>query len=95
MRRPRLCSPGRAWLEEPEADLWRAALAAEAQDWPAAASLFARSSALIADYARPMRVRLGHSAAEAALESGDIGAAAEHLERTEEDLLTDLEQARP
>lgn len=85
---------GPSLLEEPEADLWRAALAAEAQDWPAAASLFARSSALIADYARPMRVRLGHSAAEAALESGDIGAAAEHLERTEEDLLTDLEQAR-
>lgn len=81
-------------LEEPEADLWRAALAAEAQDWPAAAALFARSNALIADYARPMRVRLGHAAAEAALESGDIGAAAQHLEGAEEDLLTDLEQAR-
>ena len=83
-----------ALLEEAEADLWRAALAAEAQDWPAAGGLFAQTHPLIEDYARPVRVRLGLAAAEAALEAGDIGAAALRLDGIEESLVTDLEQAR-
>lgn len=83
-----------ALLEEPEADLWRAALAAEAQDWPAAAALFARRHPMIADYARPIRARLGLTAAEATLEAGDPGATAQRLEEVQDDVVTDLEEAR-
>jgi hypothetical protein len=83
-----------ALLNEPEADLWRAALAAEARDWAAAASLFAETEPLVEDYARPVRVRLGLSAAEARLEAGDPGGASMQLDAVKPDLVTDLEHAR-
>ncbi len=83
-----------ALLNEPEADLWRAALAGEAQDWPAAAELFREAESLLEDYPRPVRLRLRLAAAEATLEAGDPGAAATQLERAGADLVTDLERAR-
>ncbi len=72
-------------LEDPglagewEADLWRAAVAARAQDWESAASGFAQTNALIADYPRVVRARLSLLAAEAALQNGNTTVAGERL----------------
>ena len=63
-----------------EADLWRAAVAARAQDWESAASGFARTSGLIADYPQVVRMRLSLLAAEAALQSGNTAVAGERLD---------------
>ncbi len=72
-------------LEDPglagewEAELWRAAVAARAQDWEAAASGFGRTAGLIADYPRLVRSRLWLLAAEAALQNGNTTVASERL----------------
>ncbi|MDJ0944147.1 MAG: hypothetical protein QNJ30_11810 [Kiloniellales bacterium] len=62
-----------------EAELWRAAVAARAQDWEAAASGFARTAGLIADYPPLVRARLWLLAAEAALQNGNTAVASERL----------------
>ncbi len=64
---------------ESEAELWRAAVAARAQDWEGAASGFARTSGLIADYPQLVRARLSLLAAEAALQNGNTAVAGERL----------------
>ncbi len=72
-------------LEDPglagewEADLWRAAVAARAQDWESAASGFAHTHGLIAEYPQVVRARLSLLAAEAALQNGNTRVAGERL----------------
>ena len=72
-------------LEDPglagewEADLWRAAVAARAQDWESAASGFAQTHGLIAAYPQVVRARLSLLAAEAALQNGNTSVAGERL----------------
>jgi tetratricopeptide (TPR) repeat protein len=60
---------------EREALLWQAALAAQAEDWQAAATGFAATRDLIDDYARNLRLDLHIAAAEAFLQAGDLEAA--------------------
>ncbi|MCG8596314.1 MAG: hypothetical protein MI785_18395 [Kiloniellales bacterium] len=62
-----------------EAELWRAAVAARAQDWESAASGFARTAGLVADYPQIVRARLWLLAAEAALQNGNTAVAGERL----------------
>lgn len=72
-------------LEDPglagewEAQMWRAALAARAQDWEAAASGFSGTEEMIAAYPRAVRSQLRLLAAEAALESDNTETADELL----------------
>ncbi|MBP2229316.1 tetratricopeptide (TPR) repeat protein [Azospirillum agricola] len=55
----------------PEAALWRAAIAAEKRDWPAAMAGFKATSGILNSYPDPMIGKLGLRAAEAALETQD------------------------
>src|SRR3546814_16854772 len=66
---------------EREALLWQAALAAEAEDWPAAATGFAAALDLIDPYPDNLRLSLGLAAAEAFLQTGDRAAAAMQVAR--------------
>src|SRR3546814_12708060 len=66
---------------EREALLWQAALAAEAEDWPAAATGFAAALDLIDPYPDNLRLSLGLAAAEAFLQTGDREAAAMQVAR--------------
>src|SRR3546814_2885472 len=74
-----LAHPGMAG--ELEALLWQAALAAEAEDWPAAATGFAAALDLIDPYPDNLRLSLGLAAAEAFLQTGDREAAAMQVAR--------------
>jgi len=65
----------------PEAALWRAAIAADKRDWPAAMSGFKAGSAILNSYPDPMIGKLGLRAAEAALETGDTASAKRLLDR--------------
>src|SRR3546814_20175137 len=67
---------------EREALLWQAALAAEAEDWPAAATGFAAALDLIDPYPDNLRLSLGLPAAQAFLQTGARDAAA--MQRSEE-----------
>jgi tetratricopeptide (TPR) repeat protein len=64
---------------EREALLWQAALAAQAEDWQAAATGFAATRDLIDAYPRNVRLPLELAAAEAFLRSGDTEAATVQL----------------
>ena len=64
---------------EREALLWQAALAAEAEDWPAAATGFAAALDLIEPYPDNLRLSLGLAAAEAFLQAGDVEATSTQL----------------
>ena len=64
-----------ALVGEREALLWQAALAAQAEDWQAAATGFGATLDLIADYPRPVRFALDLAAAESFLQAGDLQAA--------------------
>jgi hypothetical protein len=79
---------------EPDALVWRGALAAVAQDWPYAAEAFDRAAALIEDYAGPVRSRLRLLAAEARLGIGDTGGASLYLEQVRADRPTAMDLAR-
>jgi tetratricopeptide (TPR) repeat protein len=65
----------------PEAALWRAAIAADKRDWPAAMKGFKAGSAILNSYPDPMIGKLGLRAAEAALETGDTASAKRLLDR--------------
>jgi tetratricopeptide (TPR) repeat protein len=65
----------------PEAALWRAAIAADKRDWPAAIKGFKAGSAILNSYPDPMIGKLGLRAAEAALETGDTASAKRLLDR--------------
>lgn len=60
---------------EREALLWQAALAAQAEDWQAAATGFAETLDLIDAYPRNLRFDLGLAAAESFLRAGNLEAA--------------------
>ena len=71
--------------DEPEATLWRAALAALSRDWPYAATGFNEAEPLIADYVPLVRHRLRLLAAEAQIEVGDAAAAGLYLGKIRDD----------
>lgn len=62
-----------------EGMLWRGALAAQARDWPAAASAFSASGDALTRYPPPIRDRLLLWAVEAALRQGNIRGAEDGL----------------
>ena len=61
----------RALDADPEAALWRAALAAARADWPAAARELERSGATLDGYPPRLQLRLGLPAARGAIEAGN------------------------
>lgn len=65
----------------PEAALWRAAIAADKRDWPKAMDGFKATSAILNSYPDPMIGKLGLRAAEAALEIRDSTNAKRLLDR--------------
>ncbi len=65
----------------PEAALWRAAIAADKRDWPKAMEGFKATSAILSSYPDPMIGKLGLRAAEAALETRDSTNAKRLLDR--------------
>jgi hypothetical protein len=79
---------------EREALLWQAMLAAEAEDWLAAANGFAATLDLTEPYPRHVRLELGLAAAESFLRSGDIDSAATELNRLFRDGLDARELAQ-
>ena len=64
---------------EREALLWQAALAAQAEEWQAAATGFAVTLDLIESYPDNLRLPLGLAAAEAFVQAGDLDAATAQL----------------
>ncbi len=68
-------------VTNPEAALWRAAIAADKRDWPTAINGFKAASAILSSYPDPMIGKLGLRAAEAALETGDTSNAKRILDR--------------
>lgn len=79
---------------EPDAWLWRAALAAEVRDWLMADLGFLRAETQIPEYPRPVRARLRLDAAEAAIEAGDAERAKHQLELAALDVGTRPEETR-
>jgi hypothetical protein len=61
--------------DQPEAMLWRASLAAETGDWPAASRDFVAALDMLPLYPRPLRDHFALQAAEAMIESGQAEAA--------------------
>jgi hypothetical protein len=61
---------------EPEAQLWRASLAAGLGDWPAAAKGFTAASSVLPRYPTTLRRRFALEAAEALIEAGEAAEAA-------------------
>lgn len=76
--------------QEREAALWRAALLSGQNDWLAASRYFARAEGLLRAYPADFQLPFGLLAAEAALSTGDIGAAKFQL-----DALGYLKPSRP
>jgi tetratricopeptide (TPR) repeat protein len=66
--------------QDPEAALWRAAVAAEKGDWEAAAQGFLDGASLLATYPRPLRIRFSLVAATAMLETDRVPIASPLLE---------------
>ncbi|MBY6261588.1 tetratricopeptide repeat protein [Azospirillum sp. 412522] len=65
----------------PEANLWRAAIAADRRDWPKAMAGFKASGQILNSYPDPMLGKLGLRAAEAALETRDTATAKRLFDR--------------
>lgn len=65
----------------PEANLWRAAIAADRRDWPKAMAGFKASGQILNSYPDPMLGKLGLRAAEAALETRDTASAKRLFDR--------------
>ena len=80
--------------DDPEVALWRAALAAAREDWPAGARELARARTVLAGYPAALQVRLGLPAAQAASEAGDHELAGEVLEALAKLDLNPLQRAR-
>ncbi|WP_247872321.1 tetratricopeptide repeat protein [Azospirillum sp. TSO35-2] len=76
----------------PEAALWRAAIAAERRDWPKAMAGFRSSGPVLNSYPEPMIGLLGLRAAEAALETRDTATAKRLLDRVLEHSGPDQEE---
>ncbi len=80
--------------EEWEAELWRAALAAKAQEWEVAAAGLAGAEELMARYPRGIRFWLRLLATEAALETQDSAAVTDLLAAMANDRPSAIEQQR-
>ncbi|KAA0582533.1 tetratricopeptide repeat protein [Azospirillum sp. Sh1] len=76
----------------PEANLWRAAIAADRRDWPKAMAGFKASGPILNSYPEPMIGKLGLRAAEAALETRDTGTAKRLFDRVIEHSGPDQEE---
>ncbi|HXZ14750.1 MAG TPA: tetratricopeptide repeat protein, partial [Roseiarcus sp.] len=61
--------------KEPEAQLWRASLAAQAQDWPTAAQAFTAGASFLPRYPKLLRRRFALDGAEALIETGQAAEA--------------------
>ncbi|MFQ5774579.1 MAG: hypothetical protein ACE5GS_08690 [Kiloniellaceae bacterium] len=72
-------------IGEWEAELWHAAMAAAARDWPVAADMFAQSEELIGAYPHRVRTRLRLLAAEARLGIEDAEGAKRYLDQARSD----------
>ena len=81
-------------LGEREALLWQAVLAAQSEDWEAAASGFAVAESLIDSYPPRVRLKLRLAAAEAFLKSGDTGNATLQLGRLRRHGLSPRQEAQ-
>lgn len=79
---------------EREALLWQAAFAAEAEDWPAAATGFAAALDLLESYPRNLRLAIGLAAAEAFLQTGSLEVASAELGRLRRLDLDERERAQ-
>lgn len=75
-----------------EAALWRAAIAADRNDWPAAQSGFKAAAPILNSYPDPILTKLATRAAEAALKTGDAPFAKKLLDRIVERGGTDAEE---
>ncbi|WP_434613182.1 tetratricopeptide repeat protein [Azospirillum sp. B2RO_4] len=76
----------------PEASLWRAAIAADRRDWPKAMAGFKASGPILNSYPEPMIGKLGLRAAEAALETRDTATAKRLFDRVIEHSGPDQEE---
>nr|WP_295828490.1 tetratricopeptide repeat protein [uncultured Azospirillum sp.] len=76
----------------PEANLWRAAIAADRRDWPKAMAGFKASGSILNSYPDPMIGKLGLRAAEAALETRDTATAKRLFDRVIEHSGPDQEE---
>lgn len=76
----------------PEAGLWRAAIAADRRDWPKAMAGFRASGQILNSYPEPMIGKLGLRAAETALETRDTATAKRLLDRVLEHSGPDQEE---
>jgi tetratricopeptide (TPR) repeat protein len=76
----------------PEAGLWRAAIAADRRDWPKAMAGFKASGPILNSYPDPMIGKLGLRAAEAALETRDTATAKRLFDRVIEHSGPDQEE---
>lgn len=76
----------------PEANLWRAAIAADRRDWPKAMAGFKASGPILNSYPEPMIGKLGLRAAEAALETRDTATAKRLFDRVLEHSGPDQEE---
>ncbi|CAO3421414.1 tetratricopeptide repeat protein [Azospirillum endophyticum] len=76
----------------PEANLWRAAIAADRRDWPKAMAGFKASGSILNSYPDPMLGKLGLRAAEAALETRDTATAKRLFDRVIEHGSPDQEE---
>ncbi|WP_299616709.1 hypothetical protein [Pelagibius sp.] len=81
-------------LGEREALLWQAVLAAQSEDWEAAASGFAVTESLIDSYPPRVRLKLRLAAAEAFLRAGDTGNATLQLGRLRRHGLSPSQEAQ-
>lgn len=75
-----------------EAALWRAAIAADRNDWPAAQAGFKAAAPILNSYPDPILTKLATRAAEAALKTGDAPFAKRLLDRIAERGGTDAEE---
>ena len=75
-----------------EAALWRAAIAADRNDWPAAQAGFKSAAPILNSYPDPILTKLAIRAAEAALRTGDAPFAKRLLDRIAERGGTDAEE---
>ncbi|MGQ9365313.1 tetratricopeptide repeat protein [Azospirillum sp. ST 5-10] len=85
-----LADPGLAG--NPEAALWRAAVAAEDGDWGTAAQGFKTAGALLRTYPEPLLSRMSLLAAEAALRNQDVAEAKRLLDRVEQRVGTEANE---
>ncbi|HYG89300.1 MAG TPA: tetratricopeptide repeat protein [Azospirillum sp.] len=81
-----------ALADNAEAGMWRAAVAAQRGEWPAAARGFKDAAAILNKYPEPLLSRLAALATEAALQTGDTAEAKRLLDRMEARIGADIDE---